>query len=279
LPGAAVFPEGIAFQQSTGDFFVSSAANGTIYRGNLRETMTQVFLPAGSVGRTAATGMKVDHEGRLFVSGAGTGQMFIYDTGTGMLIQKFDNGFANTFVNDVALDRSGNAYFTDSVQPILYRISQDASGQFVMTNWLNLTGTPIIYGPGFNLNGIAVTENDRYLIVVQSNTGQLFRISLATKEVTEINLGGTRLTNGDGLLLRGHTLYVVRNAQAIIVRVQLSGDYSTGRIVSATTDPSLAYPTTLAQADGRLLVVNSQFDKQGTGQPVLPFTVSSIKFP
>jgi Cu-Zn family superoxide dismutase len=114
--------------------------------------------------------------------------------------------------------------------------------------------------------------------VVQSNTGKLFRISLATKEVVEIDLGGATVTNGDGLVLRGHSLYVVRNSMFQIDEVRLSGDFTSGEVVSSTNDPSFIYPTTAVIARGRLLVVNSQFNNRG-GTPVLPFTVSSIRVP
>jgi len=41
--------------------------------------------------------------------------------------------------------------------------------------------------------------------------------------------------------------------------------------------PSFAFPTTLAQAGSRLLVVNGQLDKLGAPAMVtLPFTISSI---
>lgn len=280
LPGNTVFPEGIAYQQGSPYFYVSSNADGTIFRGNLQEETTSVFLPGGQDGRTSATGMKVDNQGRLFVSGAATGRFFVYDTATGQLLASFSNGLGATFINDVAVTRQGDAYFTDSINPVLYRITTDSSGQLVLENWLDLTGTPIVYGPGFNLNGIDVTENGRYLITVQSNTGKLFRIDIATQEVIEIDLGGATVVNGDGILLRGHTLYVARNAQNLIVKVQLSGDFSTGSVVSSTTDPSLHFPTTLAVAHGRMLVVNSQFDRRCPGcSPDLPFTVSSIRVP
>ena len=68
--------------------------------------------------------------------------------------------------------------------------------------------------------------------------------------------------------------------QGLIAKLQLSNDLASGSIVSSTTDPLLAYPTTLAWADGRLLVVNSQFNKRGPGlQPALPFTITSIQAP
>ena len=36
-----------------------------------------------------------------------TGQMFVYDTNTGELIDRFSNGQETTFVNDVTLNRTG----------------------------------------------------------------------------------------------------------------------------------------------------------------------------
>jgi hypothetical protein len=73
---------------------------------------------------------------------------------------------------------------------------------------------------------------------------------------------------------------VVRNRQGQIVPVALSEDLASGEVREGFTDPSLAYPTTIAAYDGRLLVVNSQFDRRQSGEePELPFTVSSIEVP
>jgi hypothetical protein len=58
----------------------------------------------------------------------------------------------------------------------------------------------------------------------------------------------------------------------------MAEDYSTGTAGAAITDPSLIFPTTIAQVDGSLLVVNSQFNNQG-GTPELPFTVSRVALP
>ena len=275
-----MFPEGIAYQQGTGNFYVSSNQDGTIFRGNIHDEMTSVFLPAGSDGRTTATGMKVDDQGRLFIAGASTGKIFVYDTTSGALLGQFDNNLTNTFLNDIAITNNGDAYVTDSLDPTLYRVTTDEQGQLHFEAWLDFTGTPFVYQPGFNANGIVASPDGRYLVIVQSNTGKLFRVEIATQEVTEVDLGGATVTNGDGLVLQGHTLYVVRNSNGLIVKVQMSGDFSRGRVVSSTGDPSLHFPTTAARANGRLLVVNSQFDKRCPGcVPDLPFTVSSISLP
>ncbi len=115
---------------------------------------------------------------------------------------------------------------------------------------------------------------------MQSNTGKLFRIDTQSKEVVEIDLGGETLENGDGILLDGQTLYVVRNQQALIVPVKLSEDFASGEVGEGFTDQSLAYPTAIAKHDDRPLVVNSQFDRRRSGEdPELPFTVSEIETP
>lgn len=41
-------------------------------------------------------------------------------------------------------------------------------------------------------NGIAATEDSRYLVTVQSNTGNLYRIDVESREVTQIDLGPAR---------------------------------------------------------------------------------------
>jgi sugar lactone lactonase YvrE len=280
LPGNAVFPEGVAYQPATGNYFVSSTTDGTIFRGNLGDSAAAVFLAPGGDGRTTATGLKVDDRGRLFVSGGASGQMFVYDAAAGTLLGKLSNGKQQTFVNDVAVTRAGDAYFTDSLNPVLYKVAADANGQYALESWLDFTGTALTYQQGFNVNGIAASDDGKYLVVVQSNTGKLYRIEVATKAVAEINLGGATLTNGDGILLNGRTLYVARNQQGLIVKLQLAEDLTSGSVIASITDPLLAYPTTLAWANGRLLVVNSQFNKRGPGlQPDLPFTIASIPAP
>jgi sugar lactone lactonase YvrE len=281
LPGEQVFPEGVAYQSDTGDFYVGSTTDGTVFRGNVEggPKEAEVFLEPESDGRTTAIGMEVGEDGRLFIAGGDTGRIFVYDTESTDQIRRLDTSDAGaTFLNDVAVTPDGDAYVTDSLRPVLFRVPSTVDGVGEVEPWLNFEETPAEYEEGFNFNGIDATEEGRYLVAVQSNTGELFRIDTGSKEVVEIDLGGKTLTNGDGLLLDGHTVYVVRNEQALIVPVKLSGAYISGEVEEPFTDPSFAFPTTIAKTDGRLLVVNSQFDKQ-EGEAELPFTVSSIDVP
>lgn len=279
LPGDNLFPEGVAYDESTGDFFVSATADGTIFRGNVEEDAeAEVFLEGGQDGRASAVGMAVDDEGRLFIAGRNTGGVFVYDAEDGQLIQSFGNERQNTLVNDAAVSPDGNVYLTDSFAPVLYRLSPDGDGAFEYEEYIDFEGTPIQYRNGFNLNGIAATEDGRYLITVQSNTGNLYRIDAESKKIVQIDLGGASLTTGDGLVLDGQNLYVVRNQPGDVVPVELSEDFTSGEAGAGFGGSSFQYPTTAAKYGDRLLVVNSQFGKQG-GQPELPFTVSSVPVP
>jgi Cu-Zn family superoxide dismutase len=285
LPGTAVYPEGIAFEEETGYFFVSSTTDGTVFRGHVSQPVAEVFLAPGEDGRTTAVGVAVDREGRLYVAGGATGKVFVYDSSSGDLVGVWTTPAAPAiFLNDLVVAPNGDVFITDSQRPIIWRIPGDAvdaatGGTYAAEAWLNYTGTAIVHQPGFNLNGIEISGDGAYLVVVQSGAGFLFRIDVATKTPTRIDLDGALVQAGDGMALRGRTLWVSRNSAGIIVKIALSGDMLSGDVVSETTDPSLRFPTTIDLARGRMLVVNSQFNRRATMNPELPFTVSSIPIP
>jgi Cu-Zn family superoxide dismutase len=281
IPGDTVFPEGIALDKSGPgkSFFVSSTTDGTIFKGNVKGTTLAPFAAGGADGRTSATGLTVNR-GRLFVSGAGTGKAFVLSTADGSTLKVLDTkpGSTPTFINDVTVG-GGYAYFTDSQRPIIWRASTSGDTVGDIEPWLDLNGTPFVYQSGFNANGIVNFDGGRLLVVVQSNTGKLFRIATQTKDVREIDLGGKTLVNGDGLVAHGSRLYVVQNTNQIST-VKLRRDRRQGQVTKVLKSDLFAFPTTAARNGSRLLVVNAQFDKRGPGlTPVLPFTVASVRKP
>jgi Cu-Zn family superoxide dismutase len=279
LPGERVFPESIGYDVATGDFFVGSLADGTIYRGNVGQRQVTVYLPAGAHGCTEAAGIKVDAQRRLWVAGGSTGKLFIHAL-HGPLLAALEVHGVQTVVNDIAILPDGTAYVTDSANPVLYRVTPDAQGRLVLEDWLPLTGTVIAFHEGLNLNGIGASGDGRYLVVDQTNTGQLYRIEIALRSVAEIDLGGERLTQCDGLLLEGRTLLVVRNALNLLVTVQLAPDLLSGQVAASATQPAFDFPTALARAGDRLLVVSGQLQRMGPGEkPELPFTVAALPYP
>ena len=275
LPGSDVFPEGV---DTFGKYFyVTSTTDGAVFRGRIGSgDVAEVFLPGGEDGRTFGVGIEATDE-LLLVAGGSTGSLFVYDRTSGQFLGRHTVAAGSSpFLNDVAVTPNGDVYVTDSAADVVYRIAaRDVTSTSTLQVFAAFTGVDPT--GQFNANGIVATPDGRYLIVVQSDTGRLFRLSTRDRSIRAIDLGGATVTTGDGLELQGSTLYVVRNV-GVITEVRLQQQFTRGRVVGETSDPTFQLPTTAALDRGRLLVVNSQFDQRGL-DPVQPFTVSSIKRP
>ena len=261
-------PEGISTGRGT-DFYVGSRTDGSIYRGDLR-TGTGALLVEGTTGG-AAIGTEVDRRGRLWVAGGGTGTATVHDTRTGAVLASHDLTDAPaTFVNDVVVTRDA-AYLTDSVNPVLYVVPLGPGGEPAgPATTLPLTGD-LQYTTGFNANGIEASPDGRTLYVVQSNTGNLYAVDPVTGVAEQVDLGGASLTNGDGLLRQGRTLYVVRNQLNQIAVVRLGPGDRTGTVTDTLTDSDFQVPTTVARIGSALYAVNARF-----GTPMTPDTEYSV---
>jgi sugar lactone lactonase YvrE len=251
-------PEGIATGTGT-TVYAGSLADGSIWKGDLRTGQGDVLVDAD--GRMAV-GLKVDR-GLLFVSGGATGDAYVYDARTGEEVAVFDLTDGPAFINDVTVTRDA-AYFTNSSAAELYRVALGPSG--VPTGdveTLPLTGDWQQVA-GFNANGIAATPDGGTLLVINTSTGTLYNVDPATGEAVAVDTGGTLLTQGDGILLQGSTLYVVRNRSNEIVELRMTPDFLSATFVDSVTDPDFDVPTTIAKQGSRLYAVNARF---GTPTP------------
>jgi sugar lactone lactonase YvrE len=245
-------PEGIAVGRGT-TFYVGSIPTGRVWRGNLRTGQGSVLVP--NRGRRAI-GVDVDHRNRLFVAGGPTGGGFVYNARNGADIAQYSFATSNTFVNDVVVTRTA-AWFTDSFRQFIYKVPIGRRGQLGPAVEIPLTGD-IVYQSGFNANGIDATPNGRKLIIVQSNTGKLFKVN-RHGVTNEIELGGATV-NGDGILLDGRRLYaVVRSPADGVVVIRLRRDLSSGTVVRTITHDDFDDPTTVDELGNRLYVVNARF--------------------
>ena len=249
-------PEGIAIGAAPFAYF-GSLIDGSIYRANL------VTGRGGIVSEgpgTPSVGLKIDGRGRLFVAGGDAGDGRVVSASTGDVLASYTFTSAPTFVNDVVLTPEA-AWFTDSFNPVLYKVPLGRGGRLpaqddVVT--VPLTGD-VAFQEGFNVNGISRTPDGSGLLVVQTNTGLLFRVDPATGVTRTVDLGGVTLPNGDGILLSGRTLYVVRNVDNEVAVVRLDRTGRHGSVVDRLTDPRFDVPTTVARFGGRLYLPNSRF--------------------
>jgi sugar lactone lactonase YvrE len=293
-------PEGVAFDKRSGDFFVSATGDGSIWRGELGNTadLVPTFIPG--VAGNSATGMKIA-KGMLFVSGAGTGTIKVYEVDSGALLATFDTtggSTAPTFVNDLVVTRHGDVVATDSFRPALYRLSADeieagiAAGTPTVAIPIDpadvITTTPEIPfndTPGtFNLNGIVASKGHGHrdeVIVVNSETGQLFRVRIderapADREIDELVVDGGPFPGGDGLLIDRGRLLVVQGStpdfpNGVVDFIKLRHGHRAGELDDQRTDASLRGPSTIARARDEYLIVNADFAQSRT-----PFTVTGL---
>jgi len=257
-------PEGIATGRGH-TFYVGSIPTGAVFRGDLRTGEGDVLVPPQE-GR-AAIGLKYDERtGLLFVAGGPTGFAYIYNGETGENVDEIQLTTGPAFINDVVITRDA-AYFTNSQQPVLYRVPLRNNGRLpsnLTVEELPLTGDYVFTPGAFNANGIAATPNGDTLIIVNSVDGLLYNVEPDTGEATLIDMGGDTVPNGDGILLQGKTLYVVQNQLNQIAVVELNSDFTEGTIVDTITDSDFRVPTTIARFGSSLYAVNARFGTQPT---------------
>jgi hypothetical protein len=235
-------------------FYVGSIPQGSVFRGSYSTGEGEVLVPPHP-GRNH-TGMKVDRRfHRLFVAGGASKAIYVYDSRDGADVASFPIADAG-FVNDVVLTRHA-AYFTDSQVQRLYRVPIAKDGTLGELELVPITGE-FQYTPGFNANGIEALPGGHTLIVVQSNLGKLFAVDAATGVSREIALD-VPVTNGDGLLLRGRTLFVVQNRDNKVAVVKLCRGHA--RVRGYLTSPDFDVPTTLAPFKQFVYAVNARFDR------------------
>jgi outer membrane protein assembly factor BamB len=262
-------PEGIAVGNGT-TFLVGSIPTGMVYRGDLRTGEGEVLVPEQD-GRYAI-GLDYDaRSGYLFVAGGPTGQAYVYDAESGASLAEYQLATVTpSFINDVIVTRQA-AYFTNSFQAEFYQVPLGPGGRLPDTadiETIPLSGDFTQVG-NFNANGIEATPNGKYLIIVQSATGMLFRVDPDTGFAEEIELSGLldAVPAGDGILLLGRTLYVVQNQFNQIAVVELSPQFTSGEVVNIITDDDFRVPTTIARFGRYLYAVNARF-----GTPPTPDT-------
>jgi sugar lactone lactonase YvrE len=249
-------PEGIASGRGN-ELFVGSIPTGRVVRVDPKRGTTSPVVPQRE-GR-AAIGLKY-FQRSLFVAGGPTGRAFVYDARTGDDIANVQLTPPPTFINDVTVTRRG-AFFTDSARQQLYRldVKTNAATTIPITGDFAIDDDP----ETFEANGIAAAEGGRTLLVIQSRNGALFTVDSATGASKQVQVTGGaddgKLLNGDGLLLKGRTLYVVQNQKNQIAVVKLSGDLTRGVIRRVITDSDFKVPTTVARLQGDLFAVNARF--------------------
>lgn len=255
-------PEGITSYRNL--LYASSLADGRIvgvdrFSGGRRTLLT------GTAGRSLR-GMQVDtRTDLLYVAGndGPTAIVLAIDIHTGQVTKQWTIGGAG-FLNDLVITRRA-VWVTDSRVDRLTRLPLDRHGQptdddvrFVPlgSKW------PVPDPNGIRANGIRALS-DGTLLLDHSTAGGLWTVNPRSGAVTAVPIMGEKpITGGDGLEIRGRTVWIVRGTSQNSIP-QLRLERYNGRLTAHwerdLTDPALDVPSTAVRAGHRLYAVNARF--------------------
>ena len=259
-------PEGIASGPHR-TFFAGSLADGRIWTGSLKTGASHQLTP-GVTGRSLR-GLEWDPRTNLLWAAGqdgSTGIVLAVDVTTGAVKHRIEVA-GSVFLNDLTVEPNA-VWVTDSRVDRLTRIAlRDATGARTgQINFIPLTGAwPATTGTGNGANGID-TLWDGSLLLNNSTAGGLWRVDFHTGHAAQIPVrGGPGITGGDGLVRKGHTLFVVRGdkekGQNAVEQLKLHHNRKGWRATwrKTLTSPQLDVPSTATFVNHTLWAVNARF--------------------
>lgn len=279
-------PESGAFDPTSRSFYVGSESKGTITQVEADGTESNFMMPPAGQDWTTL-GIAIDDAARrLWVCAQRNDEvaqeiwLFDLESRSRELSFVLEDAGAGSTCNDVALDGNGLAYVSDSENPRVYRIDADSE---MLTVWaddalLSPTGAGIFGG-----NGIAVSEDDRSVIVSKTSSGsppRLLRIALDDPtDVSEIVTTPALEGFADGMSFLDGDLYIAMVGAGNVARLSSDDDWATATIVLAPAGGGSTVPgtSTVRPAEGRLYAIYSDITKALTGlTPVPPFRIFEV---
>lgn len=284
LEDQALVPESGSFDPVDRAFYVGSATEGSITRVDADGTETLFFEPMPSES-LRTLGITIDAQARrLWVcvddsgsAGVGGGGIWTFDLGTGDLEMQFDLTTAgeNPTCNDIALDSEGVAYVSDSANPRIYRANPEDG---VIETWAD---DPLLSpdGGAFGGNGIAVTEDDQYVMLSKTFATTMTPRLLRIERADPSNISGITTTPAldgvaDGMSFLDGDLYIAIVSNGAILRLTSDDDWQTAAI---TATPGVSGTSTVRPAEGRLYGIYSDITNAiTTGNLNPPFLIYRI---
>ena len=185
-------PEGIEYDQANGRFLTGSLAEGTIFEIERDGSVVPFIRDAELV---SSVGIEADEpRDRLLVANSdraafagdapGQAKLGVYNLTTGERLAMVDLGAVigapspKYFANDVTVDGDGNAYVTDTMNGVVYRVTPDYQASVLH----RFTGLP----EGSQLNGIVHHDGGYLLVVAGQNT---YKVPVANPAgTTQVNV-------------------------------------------------------------------------------------------
>lgn len=265
----SLYPEGVAYNNHTKMFIVSSVTTGTI--GTVDQQGNYKVLHQDSALKSSF-GIKTDYKrNRLWIcigdpthskySDSSTYQKMIrliaLDLSTGNKTNDIDLNISagKHFANDLALDDKSNVYITDSYSPVIYKVdAQNKATVFAQSD--------LFKGENIGINGIVYSPQG-FLLTVNSNTGALLKVDVNDpSKISKVKLK-MFFPGGDGLLWNDqNNLILIQNNTNKVFQLVSNDNWQSAEVKAATaTEDRFQYPTTGIVEQGKIYVLNSKLNE------------------
>ncbi len=266
IPEHDLFPESIAHDPVSGDYFLGSMSRSRILRIH-PDGSYEDFLTSPVPELASSIGIKADADRRVLWVCTGRFSLFANpDPGpprTGLLQLDLDSGalLASWLVsqespyhicNDMQLAADGSAFVTTTLIGRTYRVAPDL-GEVVMLHQLE---------PGSHNNGITFGPEEEHLFVAADRG--IRRYDLSSADVLEIEIPPEAGVGPDGLYYHQGSLIMVQPRSNQVVRLVLNDSRTAVERfdVLARGHRDFAYPTTgVLVGDTLVLVASSYADR------------------
>ncbi|MEU6077500.1 superoxide dismutase [Micromonospora sp. NPDC047074] len=250
-------PEGIARGTGT-KIYVSSMADGCVWCADLRTGKGMLLVPPASGAQ--ATGLAVER-GRIWAACGNMGGAAVYRESTGECLATYD--FGGGFIDGVTATKTA-VFFTDSEKAKVYCVEFGRNGSLPGRSGVRALPLPGGLGDPTACNTGIVEAWAGKLIIVQARTGRLYCFDPRAGMAAQISTCGVPVTNGDGLLLQGRTLYVVRNRNNVIAKFRLNERLTRATPVDVIRDRDLDEPSAVVSFGSSLYAVNARLSVPAT---------------
>ncbi len=281
LHALGLFPEAVAWDAARDRFLVTSVTRGTVTA--VRDDGSHELFSDGA-GLTSANAVVLDAtRGRLLVAGGdfhaaldpsrpGEVKLAIYDLASGERTHLIDLAVQSPsgrhLGNGVTVDQDGNAYVTDTLSPVIYRVTPDGIAGILVTD-------PRFDAAGdFGLNGIQYHPGG-FLLVAMSR--KMYRVPLdAPTHFTEVILSAPFAADNLALRSDGH-LFAAAPFDGAAFELASDDDWRSTRIVGRMTTSIAATTTGMTLRDDVPYALNAHFAEMSKQPSVSDFEIFRVR--
>ncbi len=273
-------PESIAFDEETGIFYLGSIHKRKIISTD-KNGQTKIFIPEKQDGLLAVNGIKINSRDRLLWAACtaipqmidydenldGLTSIFKYDLDSKKLLKKYlaPNDSNQHYFGDLAINKNGDIYVSDSKYPAIYLIKYNSS-----EIELFYENTDFV-----SLQGLDFSNDGKELFFADYATG-IYKLNINTKEITHLKEMRDYTTKGiDGLYFYNNSLIAIQNGvlPKRVTRYFLNDDLDliTSYKILESANPNFNEPTLGVIVKNNLYyIANSQWESYNKNGSIFP---------